>query len=106
VRGFGPVVEIDMEKLWRSINYRLFRTSKTAKEVADVLGFSTQIFSDIKSTATGDGGRKHAMNYQPSGPIFLTICWWLDADPRDFYRIVRPVPISAPPAETERSGAS
>lgn len=102
----GPVVEVDTVALWRSINYRLFKTSKTAKEVADLLGFTPQVFSDIKAAATGTGGRRgHSRTYQPGSPIFLTICWWLAADPRTFQRIIRVpdglAPASGPPAVDE-----
>jgi hypothetical protein len=87
-RAVTTVVEIDTAKLWGAINYRLYRTSKTAKEVADLLGFTPQVFSDLKSTVTGRG-RKSGTRYQPGSAIFLTICWWLGADPRDFQRVLR-----------------
>lgn len=84
----GPLVRVDVAALWHAVHYRLFRTEKTAEEVAGLLGFSPQIFSDLKSVATGHG-RRASSGYQPSGAIFLTICWWLAADPRDFQKIVR-----------------
>jgi hypothetical protein len=106
VRGGGPVVMVDHKKLWKAINYRLFWTSKTAVEVAKLLGFSTQIFSDIKAEAEGRGqpaghGRADHRNYQPSAPIFLTICWWLGRDPRDFTKVTRAIPQAEIPEDDD-----
>jgi hypothetical protein len=85
----GPAVEIDSGKLWSAISYRLFRTEKSAAEVADVLGFAPQVFTDLKA-AGSNRGRPGRRPYQPGSAIFLTICWWLGQDPRDFQRVRRP----------------
>lgn len=86
MRGGGPVVEVDTALLWSAIGRRLVRVpTRSAKEVALLLGFSPQVFSDIKAAANGGGP------YQPGSPVLLSICWWLGADPRDFQRQVRPV---------------
>lgn len=98
MRGAGPAVEVDTTELWKAISHRLFHTSKTALDVADLLGFSSQIFSDLKAEAGQAAGRAGHRNYQPSAPIFITICWWLGADPRDFYRVVRPVAVPPTPS--------
>lgn len=97
MKGAGPVIEVDIGKLWKAINYRLFRTGKNARHVADLLGFTPQVFSNIKAAASQ--GLDRGGSYQPSGPVLLSICWWLDADPRDFHRKVRPVTWPAGSAE-------
>jgi hypothetical protein len=88
-------VEVDIAGLAEAINTRLFRTGKSANDVARVLGFSPQVFSDIKAHAQGKPNRRRTQKiksgYVPGTAIFLTICWWLDRDPRDFQKIVMPV---------------
>lgn len=83
----GPAVEIDTAALAEAINTRLFRTGKSAREVARVLGISPQVFTDLKTSVTGRGRVRARGAYQPGSAIFLTICWWLDCDPRDFQRV-------------------
>jgi hypothetical protein len=103
----GTVVVVDTRSLWSAVNERLFRTGKDAKVIAGMLGFSPQIFSDLKAAATGVGGRDGIRQWQPSSPIFMSICFWLRADPRDFQRVTRPIrsPEPARP-EQERGGAT
>lgn len=84
----SPAVEIDTVRLAEAIHTRLFRTGKSANEVARLLGFSPQVFSDLNAAVTGRTSRTRARGaYQPGSSILLTICWWLDADPRDFQKV-------------------
>lgn len=85
----GPVVEIDVLRLWEAVSYRLFKTSKTARQVAGRLGFSPQVFSDLKASAQGRNSRKNRgpRLYVPGTAAYLSICWWLGEDPRKFQRL-------------------
>lgn len=91
MRG-NPAVVVDTVKLWHSIEAGLSETGWTRKKLAVQLGITTQVLYDIRSAARGEVGRRHResdLAYQPGAPLLLSICWWLQCDPREFQLVRR-----------------
>jgi hypothetical protein len=80
--GRKIVIAVDVPALWRAVAVRLFRTEKTAREIANLLGFSPQVMTDLKQAAASHG------NYQPSAPVLLSLAWWLGR-PADDFRLIQ-----------------
>ena len=89
------VFTIDMPELHAAIRSRLFRLEKTARETADLLQISPQVFTSIKHAATGGKA------YVPSAPALLSICWWLGRPLSDFAR--RTTDVARPPIPVDRA---
>lgn len=80
------VIEVDVCVLSQALELRLFQTGKSAREVAEALGFSPQVMTQIRQAANGV---ERWRDYQPSAPVLLSLAWWLGRSADDFRKITR-----------------
>lgn len=94
----NTVVVVDVSELWHAVAYHMIETETNALKISAKLGFTPMVMTKLKQCSAG---RPSVAGYQPSSQVFLTLCWWMKRDPRDFQRVARPLPVSAPPASDD-----
>lgn len=77
------LVEVDVPALHEAVSLKMFREQRTARSVAGLLGFHPLVFTHLKQAARGQG--RHP-DYQPTAPVFLSICRWLGDGPERYTR--------------------
>lgn len=79
-----PVMGVDVPRLWEAVAVRLARLDLTEQALAAQLGIAKQTLWWLHREA-----RNPESDYQPSAQVFLTLCWWLDANPEEFRKRLR-----------------
>lgn len=77
-RASTTLIAVDVPALWRAVAVRMARLDISSQTLAAELGFVKQTLSIMH------GHVRRGTPYQPSAQVFLTLCWWLGRDPRDF----------------------
>jgi DNA-binding XRE family transcriptional regulator len=75
------LVRVDVAALWRAVAIRLAERQMNQLDLSTSLGLAKQTISSLRMAA---GSASPRPRYQPSVGVFMTLCWWLGADPRDF----------------------
>lgn len=75
-----PLVQVNLTALWAAIATKVFGdpAEPSYRKVAAQIGTTPQVLTFLKQAA------RRERDYRLDLEVFLSLCYWLDRDPRDF----------------------